>query len=664
MPLEFPIDATHDDVEPDKGTGTEYTEPSYTDSFGSMTDDEVKNFFNQAFTDADEKRKQRELIWQESWDLYSGHNDWSGKADWQSKSNIPKVRTAVDRTASSFRQALIRLNQFYQAEAESKLGYEKGNFSIMLLDYWIKNSDFFEEFTTAVKSGLITSMAILKVYWGWVPETKFEVDTSTSRVPKREYGIQVGSRSQSKINLKETEEIVGKFQVKAVDPFRFWVIPRLNGHAVIEHVEMQMCDLEELADRGIYLKSAVKKLKDGRISEAEAKAEEARRTGESIDKASVYFRPVDVYHYWGDLFDDEGNCKARNCTFTIASKDVVLRRPRKNPFFHGKLPYVWGSPFIVPFSTYHRGLVEDVIGLANMITELGNLVVDGAQFEAAKGFEVDIDMVNDRNDLRDGIYPGVVLPKKGLQSGPVDKPMIRPIETGKVPTESIGVLSMLTNEFNEAVGVPNVQPQNKKSGDRNSAAEMQMRAGLATNGEDATRTLEETLINPFLNLAIKTIYQFHDDYVMTRLTENFPQTTSMLRDMSQEERYVVMAGDHSFKARGISIMLDKQQMLGKVAEFMQLAGSIPGMLQRINLDSFLEEVFNLFGWNPNKMLVQQTPPVTSPGEPNGGGPPTPFPNPVTPNAQNPMQAQAGLDGVIYGGATNNPMAATNNAPQR
>jgi hypothetical protein len=116
-----------------------------------------------------------------------------------------------------------------------------------------------------------------------------------------------------------------------------------------------------------------------------------------------------------------------------------------------------------------------------------------------------------------------------------------------------------------------------------------------------------------------------------------------------------MVGDHSFKARGISIMLDKQQMLGKVAEFMQLAGSIPGMLQRINMDAFLEETFNLFGWNPNKLLVQQAPPMTTPTQPTGG-PPVPFPNPVTPNAQNPMQAQAGIQGVMYGGATNNPMA--------
>jgi hypothetical protein len=216
---------------------------------------------------------------------------------------------------------------------------------------------------------------------------------------------------------------------------------------------------------------------------------------------------------------------------------------------------------------------------------------------------------------------------------------------------------MLNGDFNQSVGTPNIQPDQQRTGARNSAAEMQGRSMMALEGtEDAARTIEETLINPFLDIAIKTIYQFHDDYTMSRLAENFPQTTSLLRDMSPEERYVTMVGDHHFKARGISLLMDKQQMLSRVVEFMQLAGSIPGLLQQVNMTTFLEEVFNLFGWNPNKFMVQQAPQVATPMQPGGGGPPVPFPNPVTPNAQNPQQAMAGLQGVIYGGAQNNPMA--------
>lgn len=650
MALEYPIDITRQDL----AKGTPETEPS-TDSTG-MTDEELAQFFNNAFTTADEARKPREAVWKESWQLYMGQYDWSGKADWQSKSNIPKVRTAVDRTAAAFRRSLIRLKQFYQVESESQLGREKGLFSIQLLDYWLGRSNFTEEFTTSVKTGLVTSMSILKVFWDWTPETVFDVDTDTKYEPRKEFGVEVGLDANKSVQLKEYDRVVGKFCVKAVDPFRFWILPRFQGNAVFEQTEMQLSDLEILAERGIYSKSAIKEIKQKRMEAYRTAQEEAKRKGENAESASIFFKPVELFHYWGDIYNDEGECKMRNATFTIADKEIIIRKPRKNPFFHGKVPYVWGSPFIVPFSTYNRGMVEDVTGLATMITELANLVVDGAQFEAAKGFEVDIDLLNDRGDLRDGIYPGVVLPKKGLQSGPVDKKLITPIDTGKVPTESIGVLGLLTNEFNDAMNITLPGLNTTKKASRTTAKEAEIRSSGGFEGiEDAARTIEETLVNPFLEIAIKTIYQFHDDYIMPRLIENFSQTSSLLRDMTSEERYVTMVGDHSFKARGISLLFDKQQNLQRVIEFMQLAGSIPGVLQKVNIDAFLEEIFNSMGWNPNKMLLQQQQPVSTPAEPAGPAG-TPFPNEVTPNARNPMQAQAGLEGAIKGGSANNPMA--------
>jgi len=128
----------------------------------------------------------------------------------------------------------------------------------------------------------------------------------------------------------------------------------------------------------------------------------------------------------------------------------------------------------------------------------------------------------------------------------------------------------------------------------------------------------------------------------------------MLRDMSPAERYILMAGDggFSFRARGISIMIDKQQSLEKVAQFLQISGHVPGILERLNVDYVLEEIVMGLGWNPQRALLQPSPQVQVMG-PQGQQGGVGFPPPGTPT---PAQAVAGKQGAEMGGAPNNPMA--------
>ncbi|MDO8685721.1 MAG: hypothetical protein Q7J78_03515, partial [Clostridiales bacterium] len=316
-----------------------------------------------------------------------------------------------------------------------------------------------------------------------------------------------------------------------------------------------------------------------------------------------------------DLYDEDGSILAHNVTYTMAgatansggvgsgASDIVLRPPITNPFFHGKDPYIIGTPYIVPFSTYNRGIVEDIIGIAKMITELANLIIDGAQFDAMQAYEVDEDLLADPRQAKRGIYPGVAFVTKAYEN-PGQKNVVRSITTGKVPQLALNILNYLDREGQLSSSVTNAL--RGESTGANTLGEFQTLSSQANDAiDDAARTVEETVLDEMLDKIAGVIYQYHEDYSMPRLMENFPQTTTILAEMEPKERFALMLGGFAFKARGVSVFLDKAQDLQKINSFIQLIGNIPGIMTRINVDELLENIIIGIGWNPSKIILPQ-----------------------------------------------------------
>ena len=148
-------------LEPAEAKKLSIAEPSQLSISEGLLEEQFRDFFDLA----DAHRKPREMVWDTAWDLYNGRHDWSEKEDWQAKVNIPKVRGVVDKAAGSFRRALIRMKRFYHIESETRLGVEQGFYTMNMLDYWLEQIGFVEEFTTGLKGGLITSTLVFKVWW-------------------------------------------------------------------------------------------------------------------------------------------------------------------------------------------------------------------------------------------------------------------------------------------------------------------------------------------------------------------------------------------------------------------------------------------------------------------------------------------------------------------
>jgi hypothetical protein len=623
----------------------------------ALSEYSLVRFFGAMFDSAKAHRAPRDDIRRMCWSLYNNEYDWAEKAWWQHKSPIPKVRSAVDKAVALFRKTLLRMNPFYGIQAESKMGRTKGRFTMMLTDYHLDQAAAVEVMVDAFKVGLITSESILKIWWMRTREFKPEVETIDKEEMTYEFGVPTGKNVTSERQAKLKEHTKGKLGFACVNPDNFWIVPGTRGRMVIERDECSLNELESLAEEGIYDKDAVKRLRE-KLHNVTPISQDTTPdiTKEGRPSFNQYLRPIDLYHFWGDIYDYNGKLVKCDAAFTLAGEDTLIRKPRDNPFFHKEPPYILGTPYKIPFSTYNRGMVEDVMEIAKSITEMANLVADGALYDAMKAFAIDVDQLDDPSEARQGLYPGKTFLRKSGNASVPGEQLIQTVEVGKVPQESMNMIGLFERYFQEGSYINEWVGGQGSKGNR-TLGEVNIKTQSALEGlDESARNLEVTLIEPSLTMVAKVVYQYHEEYTIARLMDNYPNVAIMLQGMQPAERYSIMMGDFSFQMRGLSIMIERQQRIGELKEILQLLSYLPGFIERLNPDATLEEVLMPLGWDPSKLLIN--PAASAVTTPASGAVPSP---PMIPPGAPPAMEQRNADeGARMGGARNNPAARGGN----
>jgi hypothetical protein len=628
-----------------------------------LEEPQLKRFFAAVKATADEHRKPRELIWKESWALYNNEYDWSDKLWWQHKTPIPKVRASVDRAVGVFRKTLLKVQPFYGIQAESKLGRTKGRYTMLLTDYWMDQAAAIEEIVTAFRVGLITSTSILKIFWMRVRDTQVGLETKVIDEPVMEFGLEVGSTTREEKTAKLNDTYKGKLGIMCVNPQNFWIVPGTRGRSVIERDEAALNELEALVKSssnpdGIYEAEAVERLRN-KLSGPTKSQDDTDQTHEARYNANDYFRNINLYHYWGDIYDSQGKLVMADASFTLADEDILIRKPRTNPFFHREHPYVIGSPYMVPFSTYNRSMVEDVAEIAKSITQLACLIADGGLFDAMKAFAIDVDQLEDPAEARNGIYPGkTFIRKSGQGSGAPNEQLVQTVEVGKTPQEAMNTVAMFERYFQEGSFV-NEWVGGTGTAKGQTLGEVNIKTQASLEGlDESARNLEVTLLEPALTKGTKVIYQYNENYMLERLVDNYPQLSMLLQNMQPAERYATMVGDYAFKVRGMSVMIDRAQRIGELKEILTLLSYLPGFIEQLNPIATLEEILMPMGWDPQRLLLNPGQgSVTTPagGPPTGMLPPPGMPAAGGPQPQaTPMQTRNAQEGARLGGSRDNP----------
>lgn len=623
----------------------------------ALSEYNLKRFFSAMLDEAKKVAEPRVEVRRRCWALYNNEYDWSDKAWWQHKAPIPKVRSAVDKAVALFRKTLLSMNPFYGMQAESKAGRAKGKFTMLLTDYHFDQCAIIEAMIDAFKVGLITSEAILKCWWMRTKDFKPELEIHQKEELTYEFGVPTGKITKEVREAKLKQYMKGMLGVAPVNPDNFWIVPGTKKRMVIERDQATLNEIESLAEEGIYEKDDVKRLRDKLFNSTTIQEDTTPQiTKEGAPSSTTYLRQVDLWHFWGDIYDVQGKLVKCDASFTLANQDILIRKARDNPFFHKDPPYILGTPYKVPFSTYSRGMVEDVMELATAITEMANLIADGALYDALKAFSVDIDQLDDPSEARQGLYPGKLFVRKSGNAVAPNEQLIQTVQVGKIPQEAMNMISLFEKYYQEGSYINEWVAGQGGKGER-TLGEVNIKTQSALQGlDESARNLETTLIEPAVDMCARIIYQYHEEYTLPRLMDNYPNIAIMLQGLQPAERYSVMMGDFSFKVRGLSMMIERQQRIGELKEILQLLSYLPGFIERLNPDATLEEVLMPLGWDPSKLLINPAASAVTTPQPGA----VPQPAQVPPGAPPGMEQRNAMEGARMGGARNNPVARGGN----
>lgn len=547
--------------------------------------------------------------WNESWRLYNHQYDWSGKAPWQSKNYLNKLPLAVEMGAALVRRAMIDAVEWFRLEGTTATMKKYAPFYEKILYYYFEQLRFVDELSGPLKAGFIGSLIVLKPHLA--PYTLEELDED--EVEKQKRGEDVRQ------DLIEGPALT----VSYPDPYNIWLDPTGRDSFVIEEELMDLPLAYDLVDLGVFDGDAVDSAAEEDWVESDKEVREQQRKQQIMDITHPKDRKqLKVTHFWGALPAEDGRgWRIKNGHFAMLNDKYIGRKPMENPYLWrsqpwGKRgPYIIGSPFRRPFSVYHKGLCEDVVGLVKVMTELMNMILDATLFASIPAFEVDLDQIEDPQQILEGIYPAKVFTKRS--GGQPNSQMIKNVELAGARPEVQNIYALINKEFQDSTAITGYvsgldTPANRTA----TEAVMHQNQGMGIWGE-VGRNLENTVLEPFVEMMAFNCVQYHDDFLSEEVVEILgPDASLQLQLMSYEERIsTIDPSKMKVKATGVTALLNRQEEAQKVAEFVQGLGQfgqlLPMIMQGFDQQYFFQGLFQkwtqAFGWNPADLFRPPSP---------------------------------------------------------
>jgi hypothetical protein len=535
-------------------------------------------------------RQDKQAVWDECWQLYRGLEDWSSKEEWQTKIVIPKAFSSVKQATNVIKRLLSTSKKPWTLESinpDDLITVARAEQMGELTKVFLEQAKFIEEFAEALECSFITGVGIMKCWWGF--ETRQKVGVEQNPLMD-EYGQQ---SIQKQIVRREILE--GRLFVRAVDPYNFYWLPgsKMNRWTgTLEEIEIPHWQLIDLADKGVFPKDKIKKLKgktlDDNTTRKYLRFNERQATGKgpSTDTANDV-----LTEFYGPIVID-GEIIRKNAHVVIAN-DTCLLVNGDNALWSKKSPHIGFSPLSLPFRTEGVGLIEMVRAIDKALSKLANLSVDTLLFRLLPIFEVAPEVYENGEDLETGMHPGKVL-RRTL--GHAQLPGIRPVPFEDVSQGSVAVSAQLDRAHQEGALVSEIQQALPRYRGAMTAEEISTKSDNQDSffGSMAA-DLEKQAIEPLVELAADLIFQFIDTVGDPRIARILGIGADTLRGIPREELMEMIQGDWIIKVSGISDQLDKVEMLQNLIQMMNLIGQNPeAWLPYINQDKLLQRILEAF----------------------------------------------------------------------
>jgi hypothetical protein len=570
-------------------------------------------FLQTTHDEAKGARVEREVRWRNAWDLYNGVVDFSKKAKWQSQQVVSEFAQTVDTGGDLVQRSLIEAREFYTIEGEGELDKLKAPLIKRLEDLWLRLANFQVTFSDGIRVAGIVDFVPFKITW---PEW-YEDDVSFDVDPNDIFAALTEARPEPRFVQTRRSGL----KVELMDPFRVWVDASGRNRYVIESTTTDLDELRRMSDMApdAWDKEAISRLEAGALAK-DVEDEVAKRAGLTPTSAAAWRRPVTLLTFWGDVVDKDGTYVGRDRTFAVATSQGIggqflVGKPRPIPYWHKILdrrypnkrgPIVWGSLFRIPLAAYGKGFSYDSLGLAQLIVDQVNNLVDQDSFAGINAFEVDVDAMSDPEELKDGIYPGIALKKRGDIAG--DRQILTPRVLGQVNPGSLQLLQTNRQLYQNSTGVTSYVSPSESTKTTPTLGEYRGRQAQAMGKMDMiARGLEDSLLVPILETVYWTFLQYMDDFSLAPVIEALGPDAAALAGMSDAARFSLLKASVRFKVRGLSAVLAKAeevQKLGVFGQFLEpILKAVPALVGAINWRGLMRKGVEALNWDPDEVLL-------------------------------------------------------------
>lgn len=555
--------------------------------------------------EAETARWNRQILNQMNFDCYNLKQDYSHKQRGQSKEFLSKQAMATEQLTSFLQQGLTDQGDWYGIEAQPGLTPDeiliKPDEMEKLLSWQLGKNKFPVFYNDKLKLGLLGSLMICKIGGKYVKKAEFEARPSDNDLS--------GKKNQL---YKKTKD-VWQLDMSLVRQEDYFPDPSGRGLYEIQRITIDWHELKEFAEKanevdpGTFDLEAINNMAPN--EDDWQKTKKARETGQ-FPTYSQYRKVVTLYECWGTLMKQStGEVLMHNCVSAIDTQGNVIRKPKKNPFWHGESPFV-ASPIIrVPTSVWHKALMDAGTRHNYSLNELYNLMLDGGMLEVYGIKQLHSSWLEDPTQVSNGIPPGSTL-LVNSQCPPGGKALER-VDTGSLTADGFNMFSLVDREFQQSALTNDSRlgsiPQRSVKATEIVASNQSLTGIL--NG--IVKIIEENDVCPILRKSWLVMAQHMNDL-------DSPVVASMLgkdrarqiASMTQEELFAGTAEKMVYNVFGLSMTLNKIQDFRKIQALLQSIGASPQMMQefmrKYSMTKLLGEIVKSLDIDETKILTDDS----------------------------------------------------------
>jgi hypothetical protein len=521
-----------------------------------------------------QSRRQRSYQNEANWQAYRGEQDFSQKAEYQSRETTPAFPLAVDQIVGTFERSLTDSDDWLSVD-QAGIGdpFLTADQVKKLIMFYMERLDtpgnqpekargIQVVVGDASKVGIIEPVVTLKIY----PVIRRRRIYKMERIePDREDGDFPAYHFVGK-KMKPTSVETMRLAIDVIPWEDYFPDPSEKGRWEIHRTRVS---LDELLANEEYDQDVVRSLINTTNTTIADSTNERR--GKSEDSVETDPYEIELLEGWGDIIDERTGVVLHENVFWAWAGDKLVRKPTPNPFWDGTSPFISAPLIRIPGSKEPRALADIAVPLWRAANELANLILDGSMRATWGVGQIRQDIIEHPEDVADGVPQGYTFVLK--PNAPFGQKAYERVDNGEVPALALEGLQRMEQYVNEALAIPETRLGQTPDPNQTATATVQALRSSGSLYESFAARFEDTILEPLFDKAWKLIAQYADDFMSEEMVSVLgPTTVLRLFQMSQDERFKFIH-NANFKVRGLRGLANREREFQKLSTLLSLLAS-------------------------------------------------------------------------------------------